>query len=133
MVRTADGQALKVPMTYLARLKEAPNLRNGLIFKLRAVQIGQTSYWEPLIIGFAATYTNRDSLRRYRKKKAIIPELDEYVTISHVQYVLEEASSQVALADMVFEAMKDCLITRPDIDEYLQSASEIALKSVPPC
>ena len=127
-VRGAGGQTFKVPVTYLARLKEAPSLRNGLIFKLRAVQIGQTSYWEPLIIGFSTTYTNRDSMRRYRIEEATVTELDEYVTVSHVQYVLEGADSQAVLAGMVFEAMKDCLITRQGIDEYLLAVGEIALE-----
>lgn len=122
-VKRQNGELIKVPVGYLDVLKDQPSLRIGIVFRLRAVQIGDSSYWEPLIITTTNSYTNRASMRRYRIDEADVTDLDEYVTVSHVQYLLEGTDAQRILADILFDAVKDCLITRPDIKSALADAS----------
>jgi signal transduction histidine kinase len=85
---------------------------------IRALQLGDSDLYEPLIVSVSVTtYTNRASVRRY-KTDATVGEFNDYAHIDSVSHTLP--SETKLLAAVLYGQVKDCLIRRSPVGEYLE-------------
>lgn len=130
-VRDSEGTIYHFPINYLYSLIDFPILSISQQVSIRAIPLGESSYYEPILLATGdRAYTNGSSAIKYQGRQSDTDSLDiRYIEgqVESVHYVQSDENSFANYAVMLYDQMKDCLVLREDIGEYL---SEISGKSV---
>ena len=121
-VALKQGDVVNIPIDYLSGLspRALQSLSVGGSVDVKLVQVGNTAYYEPLtlVIG-EAPYTNGPSMREYT---VVNPDVEKINASGTVLYrdLPQTSGTQAHRAGLVYDAVKDCLIAKTDIETYLE-------------
>lgn len=121
-VRLKQGEVVNIPIDYLSGLspKALQSLTVGGSVDVKLVRVGNTSYYEPLTLVIGKTpYTNGSSMREYTVVNPAVEKINSSGTVLHKD-LSQTSGTQVYRANLVYNAVKDCLIAKTDIEEYLE-------------
>ena len=121
-VALKQGDVVNIPIDYLSGLspRALQSLSVGGSVDVKLVQVGNTAYYEPLtlVIG-EAPYTNGPSMREYT---VVNPDVEKINASGTALYrdLPQTSGTQAHRAGLVYDAVKDCLIAKTDIETYLE-------------
>ena len=118
-VREADGNVVYLPINYFYSLTDYPRLSVAQRVQVLAVPLGDSVFYEPLIIATEGrAFTNIDSLMKYRDHARNFSGI-----VEHTRYLQPGQDVFTYYADKIYDQVKDILIMRLGIEEYLERIS----------
>lgn len=111
---TDDGIVINIPINYLDELSGNPvgMLVTGRRIRINAVRLGQSDYYEPLIISVSGeSLTNRRAVRLYKKSGLDIESVDVLAYVDKVKFNLIDLQEvDDYLPELLYEKLSDVLI-----------------------
>lgn len=124
-----NHEEIRLPTIAFQDRQESPMFYRGETMLVHAVRLGNSKYYEPLILSSGSNaYTNLQGVRRYINHdfrylgaQGTPPEaIRDYATIAQGQYFLTGTGKHDA-DQFLYQQMKDCLVYKMPIEEYLHS------------
>lgn len=125
----SDTKEIKIPTIMFQNRQEVPSFYRGAPVLLHAVRLGNSQYYEPLILSFRnSAYTNLQGVHTYGNYDLLVPglrvnepeEFRGYATISQGQYVLPNGGNNNA-DEFLYQQIKNCLVHKMPIEEYIEA------------
>ncbi|HWQ58738.1 MAG TPA: histidine kinase dimerization/phospho-acceptor domain-containing protein [Clostridia bacterium] len=121
---TDDGTEINMPVDYLRELSGIPYgmLVAGRRIRINAVRLGQSDYYEPLIISVSGeSLTNRNAVRLYKKSGLDIETVDVLAYVDKIRYDLFDLrEADDYLPGLLYEKLSSLLIRHEDPDAALK-------------
>ena len=128
-VQISTKGTVNVATNYTTKMDNPPSFIMGRRIQLRAVRLGNSSYYEPLTINFGDTaYTNKERMKEYKLEDTSIVKINDYGIVSRVNYILTGSSTRSDTTVFIYEQMKDCLIRFMPVSLYLENLSAKPIK-----
>jgi signal transduction histidine kinase len=122
-VKLSKEGEIKVVIEYLQSMEENPtsSFTYGRQIEMDAVKIGNSSYYEPLIISFGGeSYSNRQSIRDFQLNDDTTYRIHDYGTIQKLRYSTLEVTESSHRAQLIYNKVKGCLIGRENIEQFME-------------
>ncbi len=120
---TDDGTVINMPVGYMDELSGNPfsMLVAGRRIRINAVRLGQSDYYEPLIISVSGeSLTNRRAVRLYKKSGLDIQSVDVLAYVDKIKYNLSDLQeADDYLPVLLYEKLSRLLIEHEDPDAAL--------------
>lgn len=128
---TADNCEIRLPTIAYQDRQDGPVFYPGDTLLLHAVRLGNSQYYEPLILSFRrSAYTNLQGVHNYGNTRSPSsntqfhsPEmLRDYVKVQEGLYFLRN-SDQHDADYFLYQQIRDCLVYKLPLEEYLSTLS----------
>lgn len=125
-IKMFDGANLTVFLNFIQSMENVSGnvlniMKPGRTIEINAVRLGNSSYYEPLILGINnQSITNRDSVRQFKFSGSNIHEIDGHGWIESTNYVVLDNDVLTYRSELLYEEIKDILIYKKDIDISLK-------------
>ncbi len=119
-----NGEIYTIPAFYLTQLKKdvLSSVKHGDKIQAKLVRVGNSNLYEPLLLTIGGVpYSNRTSMHQYTVSNRDVEILQCEAQVLSVRDFSSNPSTQNQRAELIYDHIKDCLITKSNLADFIAS------------
>lgn len=117
-----NGEIYTIPVFYLTQLNEdvLSSIKHGTKIQAKLVRVGNSDLYEPLLLTIEGIpYSNRSSMHEYTVSNRDVDIIKCNARVLSFRDYSSNPSTQNQRAEMIYEHIKDCLITKSSLADFM--------------
>lgn len=129
-IKLQNREKLIIPLYFIKDIQNFKGnvlsiLKPGRVISINAIRLGNSYYYEPMIIGAdGSSYTNISSIRKYKDNSSRIETADGFGWIESTNYVTPKGDAITYRSRLLYESCRDILVYKLDVKDFLREVEK---------